>query len=83
MLQTIEAIYEPTKGVVFKEPIPVTQSTKVLVTFIESYQSSSIEKGSSRALLNVLKKHALPKSAQSTDEEIELHIQEVAQSWES
>lgn len=78
MLQTIEAIYEPKKGVVFKEAMNISVPTKVLVTFIEPYQ----EKGSPQALLNVLKKHTLPQSAQLTNEEIEQQVQDIAQSWE-
>ena len=34
MLQTVEAIYDPQKGLVFSEEVNITTPIKVLVTFI-------------------------------------------------
>jgi hypothetical protein len=36
MLQTVEAIYDPQKGLVFSEKMNITTPIKVLVTFVES-----------------------------------------------
>ncbi len=36
MLQTVEAIYDPQKGLAFSEEMNITTPIKVLVTFVES-----------------------------------------------
>jgi|GEM_PF-2639554 len=36
MLQTVEAIYDPQKGLAFSEKMNITTPIKVLVTFVES-----------------------------------------------
>ncbi len=83
MLQTVEAIYDPQKGLVFSEEVNITTPIKVLVTFIESYRNVMSSKGSAQALLLALKSHPLPETARLSDTDIELQIQEISQSWES
>lgn len=83
MLQTVEAIYHPQKGLTFSESVNITAPMKVLVTFVEQGQFFAPTKGSAQALLASLKAHPLPKAAQVSDADIEAQIQEIAQSWES
>lgn len=42
MLQTVEAIYDPQKGLVFSEEMNITTPIKVLVTFVESSSFFSV-----------------------------------------
>jgi hypothetical protein len=83
MLQTVEAIYDPQKGLAFSEAVNVTAPIKVWVTFAESSQFLTPKKGSAQALLNTLKTYSLPETAQVSDADIDAQIQEIAQSWES
>ena len=83
MLQTVEAIYDPQKGLAFLESVNVTAPIKVWVTFAESNQFILPKKGSAKALLATLKTHSLNESTQISDAEIDAQIQEIAQSWES
>lgn len=83
MLQTVEAIYDPQKGLVFLESVNVTAPIKVWVTFAESNQFVLPKRGSAQALLVTLKTHSLSESAKVSDAEIVAQIQEIAQSWES
>jgi hypothetical protein len=46
MLQTVEAIYDPQKGLLFSESININAPIKVLVTFIEQTQFLAAKKGS-------------------------------------
>jgi len=83
MLQTVEAIYDPQKGLLFSESIPINAPIKVLVTFMEQNQFITPKKGSAQALLTSLKTHALPKSAQLSNADIEAHVAEIAEGWNS
>lgn len=83
MLQTVEAIYHPQKGLTFSEAVNITAPIKVLVTFVEKSEFFAPSKGSAQALFASLKAHPLPKSAQVSDTDIDAQIQEIAQSWES
>jgi hypothetical protein len=82
MLQTVEAIYDPQKGLLFSESININAPIKVLVTFIEQTQFLAAKKGSAQALLTTLKAHPLPKSAQISNADIEAHVAEIAEGWE-
>ncbi|MEI6747387.1 MAG: hypothetical protein WCL34_15600 [Methylococcaceae bacterium] len=83
MLQTVEAIYDPQKGLAFSEAVNVTAPIKVWVTFAESSRFLTPKKGSAQALLNTLKMNSLPQTAQVSDADIDAQIQEISQSWES
>ncbi len=83
MLQTIEAIYDPQKGLLFSETVTINAPIKVLVTFIEQTQFLTPKKGSAQALLTALKTHSLPKSAQLSNADIETHVAEMAEGWDS
>jgi hypothetical protein len=85
MLQTIEAIYDPQKGLLFSESVNITAPMKVFVTFVEQVPlltSPQPAQGSAQALLAALKAHPLPASAQMTAEQIDAQIAELAESWE-
>jgi len=82
MLQTIEAIYDPQKGLLFSETVTINAPIKVLVTFIEQSQFLTPKKGSAQALLTSLKAHALPTSTQLSNADIEAHVAEIAEGWE-
>ena len=83
MLQTVEAIYDPQKGVLFSETVNINAPMRVLVTFMEQNQFITPKKGSAQALLTSLKTHALPKSAQLSNADIEAHVAEIAEGWNS
>jgi hypothetical protein len=83
MLQTIEAIYDPQKGLLFSESVNINAPIKVLVTFIEQNQFIPPKKGSAQALLTALKTHSLPKLAQLSNADIEAHVAEIAEIWDS
>jgi hypothetical protein len=83
MLQTVEAIYDPQKGLAFLETVNISVPIKVLVTFVESHQLIASPKGSALALLAALKTHPLSKTIQMSDADIEAQVQEISQSWES
>ncbi len=84
MLQTVEAIYDPNKGLTFSEAVNITEPVKVWVTFVEPCQQlTPLNKGSAQALLEALRHHPLPESARISDADIEAQIQDIAQSWES
>lgn len=83
MLQTVEAIYDPQKGLLFSESININAPIKVLVTFIEQSPFLPPKKGSAQALLATLKAHSLPKSAQLSNADIEAHVTEIAEGWDS
>lgn len=55
MLQTVEAIYDPQKGLLFSETVTINAPMKVLVTFIEQRPFLPPKKGSAQALLATLK----------------------------
>jgi hypothetical protein len=84
MLQTVEAIYDPQKGLTFSEIVDITAPIKVLVTFIEACPQPALpRKGSAQMLLAALKAQPLPESSCVSDADIEAQIQEISQSWES
>jgi hypothetical protein len=82
MLQTVEAIYDPQKGLLFSETVTINTPMKVLVTFMEQNQFITPKKGSAQALLATLKTHSLPKSTQLSNADIEAHVAEIAEGWE-
>jgi hypothetical protein len=82
MFQTVEAIYDPNKGLTFTEAVQIDATVKVLVTFVEE-PCRPAAKGTPQALLAALQSHPLPASAALSDAEIEAQIQEVQESWEA
>ena len=82
MLQTLEAIYDPNKGLAFSEAVEITGPVKVLVTFLSPSTSERLEKGSAHALIAALRANPLTITERLSDEEIEAQVRESAESWE-
>jgi len=80
MLQTIEAILEPSGHVRLLEPIQVTAPSRVLMTLLDPI--ISIERGSAAMLLKRLKDNPLPLECQRTEAEIDAQIEQERDSWE-
>ena len=82
MLQTLEAIYDPNKGLAFSEAVEITGPVKVLVTFLSPSSSKPPEKGSAQVLIAALRANPLPVTERLSDDEIEAQVRESAESWE-
>lgn len=83
MMQTIEAIYDPKRGLSFSEAVEITEPVKVFITIIEPCSPvKAIEKGVAHQLLATLKAHSLPTSLRLSDADIETQIREMSDSWD-
>ena len=82
MLQTLEAIYDPTKGLAFSEAVEISGPVKVLVTILSPSLSEPPERGSAHALIAALRANPLTITEQLSDEEIKAQVRETAESWE-
>ncbi|MDP2902127.1 MAG: hypothetical protein Q8N96_03340 [Methylovulum sp.] len=80
MLQTIEAILEPSGQVRFLEPIQVLAPARVLLTLLEP--TSSPERGSAAMLLKRLAENPLKPEFQRTEEEIDAQIEQERNAWD-
>lgn len=80
MLQTIEAILEPSGQIHLLEPIHITTPSRVLLTLLET--AASTERGSAATLLKRLKENPLPPECQRSEEEIDMQIEQERNAWE-
>ncbi len=81
MLQTLEAIYDPNKGLAFSEAVEISGPVNVLVTFLSPSLSEQLQKGSAHALIAALRANPLLVNERLSDEEIENQVRESAESW--
>ena len=80
MLQTVEAILEPTGQVRLLEPVQVTAPCRVLLTILETPRIP--ERGSAAALLKRLRENPLPPNCHRSAEEIDAQIEQERNAWE-
>jgi hypothetical protein len=80
MLQTVEAILEPSGEVRLLEPIRVSAPCRALLTVLET--PAAPERGSAAALLKCLRENPLPPECRRTAEEIDAQIEQERNAWE-
>lgn len=80
MLHTVEAVYDPVRGLIFSEAVAIDAPIKVLVTFMQPtpLPTTNTAKGSFHALSIALASKTLPKSKQLSGVAIEAQLQEIA-----
>lgn len=84
MLQTIEAIIEPSGAIRLLEEVHVTSPRRALVTVLETpaNEESASERGNAAAILKFLEENRLPESARLTAEEIDAQIEAERNAWD-
>ncbi|NOQ34594.1 MAG: hypothetical protein GQ569_01700 [Methylococcaceae bacterium] len=60
----------------------IIDKVKTFADVSNGCDGSGFKKGSAQALLAALKAHPLPKSAQVSDADIELQVQDISQGWD-
>ena len=84
MLQTIEAIIEPSGAIRLLEEVHVTSPKRALVTVLDTPANDSEvpERGNATAILKFLEENRLPESARFTAEEIDAQIEAERNAWD-
>ncbi|MGH8547183.1 MAG: hypothetical protein ACRERU_00980 [Methylococcales bacterium] len=80
MLQTIEAILEPSGEVRLLEQVHVSTPARALLTILETPASS--ERGVAVALLKRLRDNPLPQEGRRSEAEIDTQIEQERNAWE-
>ena len=80
MLQTIEAILEPSGEVRLLEPVHVSRPSRALLTILET--PTAHERGSAAALLQRLRDNPLSPEYCRSAEEIDAQIEQERNAWE-
>lgn len=84
MLQTIEAIIEPSGAIRLLEEVHVTSPKRALVTLLETPENESAtpEHGNAAAILKFLKDNPLPPECRRSAEEIDAGIEAERNAWD-
>ena len=82
MLQTVEAEIDMNGTVRLLEPLPVSATSRVLVTLLEAKAQSEPVKGTGAALLELMNSPEFVNRPQGSAEEMEARIQELRNSWD-
>ena len=80
MLQTIEAIIEPSGEVRLLETVHIQTPKRALLTILESVNS---ERGSAAAILQRLRENPLPSACRRSAEEIDEQIEQERSAYKS
>jgi len=80
MLQTVEAILEPSGEVRLLEPVHVSAPARALLTLLET--PAPTERGNAAALLQRLRDNPLPPQFHRSGEEIDAQIRQERDAWE-
>jgi hypothetical protein len=80
MLQTIEAILDPSGEVRLLEPVHLSRPSRVLLTLLET--PAEPERGSAAKLLQRLRDNPLPPECRRSMEEIDAQIDKERNAWE-
>ncbi|MEQ1637800.1 MAG: hypothetical protein ABL903_14035 [Methylococcales bacterium] len=80
MLQTVEAILEPSGEVRLLEPVHVSKPSRVLLTILGT--ATTPERGQAAALLLRLRNNPLPPECRRSAEEIDMQIEQERSAWE-
>ena len=79
MLQTIEAILEPSGKVRLLEAVHIQTPTRALLTILKTEAS---ERGSAAVILQRLRDNPLPSEYRRSAEEIDAQIEQERNAWE-
>lgn len=84
MLQTIEAIIEPSGAVRLLEEVHFSSPKRALVTVLETpaNDSAARERGNAAAILKFLKDNPLPLECRRSAEEIDAGIEAERNAWD-
>lgn len=84
MLQTIEAIIEPSGAIRLLEEVHVTSPKRALVTLLETpaNESATPGRGNAAAILKFLKDNPLPPECRRSAEEIDAGIEAERNAWD-
>jgi hypothetical protein len=84
MLQTIEAIIEPSGAIRLLEEVHVSSPKRALVTVLETPANGGAapERGNPAAILKFLEENRLPESARLSAEEIDAQIEAERNAWD-
>jgi len=84
MLQTIEAIIEPSGAIRLLEEFHVNSPQRAIVTILNSPVPTSAEttRGNAAAILKFLEENRLPESARLSAEEIDAQIEAERNAWD-
>lgn len=84
MLQTIEAIIEPSGAIRLLEEVHVSSPKRALVTVLETpaNEDASSERGNAAAILKFLKDNPLPPECRRSAEEIDAGIEAERNAWD-
>lgn len=83
MLQTVEAIVDPSGAVRLLEAVTLSSPRRALVTLLETpADDPGTAPGSSAALLDFLAKSRLPAAARLTADEIDAQIEAERNAWD-
>lgn len=82
MLQSVEAILEPSGQVRLLEAVYVAAPTRVVLTLLEPTASPESVQGDSAAVLQFLRANRLPDSVRLSAEEIDAQVDEGRQAWD-
>ena len=84
MLQTIEAIIEPSGAIRLLEEVHFSSPKRALVTVLETHASESTasERGNAAAILKFLEENPLPPECRRSAEEIDAGIEAERNAWD-
>lgn len=84
MLQTIEAIIEPSGAIRLLEEVHISSPKRALVTVLETpaNEGAASKRGNAAAILKFLDENRLPESARMTAEEIDAQIEAERNAWD-
>jgi hypothetical protein len=82
MLQTVEAELDVNGNVRLLEPLPVSATSRVLVTLLETKTQSETVKGTGAALLELMNSPEFVNRKSYSAEEIDAQIEELRNSWD-
>lgn len=82
MLQTIEAIVEPSGHVRLLEEVNIVSPRRAIVTLLDSVPSEQYDAGKSGTILKFLAEHRLAPSARLSAEEIDAQIEAERNAWD-
>ena len=82
MLQAVEAELDVNGNVRLLEPLPVSATSRVIVTLLETKTPSKAIKGTGAALLELMNSPEFVNRKSYSAEEIDAQIEEMRNSWD-
>ena len=82
MLQTVEAIVEPSGLVRLLEDVNIVSPRRAIVTLLDTIPTEHYETGNSDTILKFLSEHRLAPSARLSAEEIDEQVETERNAWD-